>query len=206
MIHVKHFFILVGGFHKWLVKLKNLILDSFGNQLPVNSHCLFSHHQQWHAWQLETKHCHTQSSSLNFPPVEDSVLPPRPFHLSRTNVRLRQLNAHPLFSRLSFRSSHAINPPTPPSHRNTLSPLPISSSSLSLLKIDAYLSPYPLSHMQIKKKPVRFPFSSQTPSSPCSVIQTTGRDLRPVRNRFSPYPSSPLSIITPTTNLIPLYT
>jgi hypothetical protein len=142
MIHVKHFFILVGGFHKWLVKLKNLILDSFGNQLPVNSHCLFSHHQQWHAWQLETKHCHTQSSSLNFPPVEDSVLPPRPFHLSRTNVRLRQLNAHPLFSRLSFRSSHAINPPTPPTRRNTLSPLPISSSSLSLLKIDAYLSPH----------------------------------------------------------------
>jgi hypothetical protein len=91
---------------------------------------------------ISEPNCHNQSFCLNFHAVECLVLSPKlvpPAQLMCASSPL-------LTTFLSFFSPHAINPQTPPSCRNTLNPLPISSSSPSLLKIDAYLSQYPLRH------------------------------------------------------------
>jgi hypothetical protein len=157
-------------FPKWVGGLryfsnKGFTLDTFGNQIPFKP-IAFLPITNSDSWRQYTA---TLTTSLNFPNVEDLVLPPRPFHLSRNHFTSAVLTCasatqrpSPLLTTfLSFFCPHTINP----SCRNTDSPLPISSSSLSWKLIS---SPYPLSHKRIKAKPVRFSFSSQTPSQPCA--------------------------------------
>jgi hypothetical protein len=120
-----------------------------------------------------------------------------------TNVRLIPSSHDFPFVLLSSRHQPTDTTITP---KHAQSPSHLQLLSLASENWCIPLSISPQSHAN-KEKSCEIPiFEPNTISAPCSVIQTTGRDLRAARNRFFPYPSSPLSIITPTTNLIPLYT
>jgi len=144
----------------------------------------------------ETKHClyyHTQSFSLNFLSVEDSILPPSLFP-QLSNVRLMSSRPSLLTTlTLSLFSPHAINPPTRPvpSDLQLLS-LRISSGNWSPLSISPFSISPPTRHYRRNHSSSHQPKSSPTRHQPISLqisISSLSRicpDIWSIRSWFLP--------------------